>query len=128
MTIQLLLSEDEIQRLDALSAGRRFTRATWVGGLVRRALAGREPLNSADKVSVASLVKELRRIEAETARSAHMLAHLEATARECLTRLKATQRLHDKVARMADALDAFFRGNDSYWRSLIDDEGRDARK
>lgn len=94
---------------------------------MRRALAGREPLNSADKVSVASLVKELRRIEAETARSAHMLAHLEATARECLTRLKATQRLHDKVKRMADALDAFFRGNDSYWRSLIDEE-REGRR
>lgn len=93
---------------------------------MRRALAGRAPLNAQDRVSVAGLVKELRRIEAETARSAHMLAHLEVTARECLARLKATQRLHDKVKRMADALDAFFRGNDSYWRSLMEDDERSA--
>ena len=118
--LRLQLGADDLARLDQVSRETKFTRNRWIAALVHKALSGRAQPSSADRVNVANLVRELRKIETTLQKSTRQLAELEATARECLARCREMERFRDDVSRMAGALDEVFRGNDAYWREVID--------
>jgi hypothetical protein len=123
--LRLQLSREELSRLDQASRDTRYSRNGWVAALVRKALCGRPQPASRDRVSISGLVKALRKIEATSQRSARALADLEATARDCLARCAEVERFHEQVRDMANALDQVFKGNDAYWRAVIEQGGVD---
>jgi hypothetical protein len=118
---RLCLDADELRLLDQAVRASKFTRNRWIESLVQKALRRAPRINSADRVDIAKLAKELRAIEAATQKSARALAKLEATARACLERFHEMDRFNRQVRTVADALDEVFRGNDAYWRALVDE-------
>lgn len=122
--LRLQLDAADLDRLDQVSRVTKFTRNRWIAALVHKALSGRAQVSSGDKVNIANLVRELRRIEATLQKSTRGLAELEATARQCLARCREMERFRDDVSRMAGALDEVFRGNDAYWREVLDEADR----
>jgi hypothetical protein len=118
--LRLHLDADDLARLDQVSRETKYTRNRWIAALVHKALSGRAQPTSADRINIANVVRELRKIETTMQKSTRQLAELEATARECLARCREMERFRDDVSRMAGALDEVFRGNDAYWREVVD--------
>lgn len=119
--LRLQLDPADLERLDQVSRVTKFTRNRWIAALVHKALSGRAQVSSGDRVNIANLVRELRKIETTLQKSTRGLAELEATARQCLARCREMERFRDEVSRMAAALDEVFRGNDAYWREVVDE-------
>jgi hypothetical protein len=124
--VRLRLEPEELRRLDEASQATRFTRNRWIANLIRTTLYGRPQQTTIDRVNISLFVKELRKIEASSQKSARALAELEATARACVDRLRQVDQFREQVKRMADALDEVFKGNDSYWNRLITGEHGEA--
>jgi hypothetical protein len=118
--LHLHLNADDLERLDQVSRETKYTRSRWVAALVHKALSGRAQPRTADRINIAHFVRQLRKIETTMQKSTRQLAELEATARECLARCREMERFRGEVGRMAGALDEVFRGNDVYWREVVD--------
>jgi hypothetical protein len=103
-----------------VSRATKYTRNRWIAALIHKALSGRAQVSSSDRVNIAGLVRELRKIETTLQKSTRALAELEVTAQQCLARCREMERFRDDVSRMAGALDDVFRGNDAYWREVVD--------
>jgi hypothetical protein len=117
--LRLQLDAADLERLDQVSRTTKFTRNRWIAALVHQALSGRAQVSSGDRVNIAGVVRELRKIETTLQKSSRALAELEATAKQCLARCREMERFRDDVGRMAGALDEVFRGNDAYWREVV---------
>ncbi len=117
--LRLQLDAADLERLDQVSRATKFTRNRWIAALVHKALSGRAQVSSGDRVNIATVARELRKIETTLQKSNRALAELEATAKQCLARCREMERFRDDVSRMAAALDEVFRGNDAYWREVV---------
>ena len=120
--IGLRLTRDELRRLDEESLAMDMPRKRWILALIRRRLDGRPQFSRSDRVNLAGIVRELRKIEGHIAKTARACADRSAPARELLARFDELQAFREQLAKMMTAIDTAFTGNDDYWR--VDDGPR----
>jgi uncharacterized membrane protein YccC len=118
--ILLRLSAEDLARLDEACRATHTTRKRWVSSLIHKALGGQADLGSADRLSLAAALKELRKIEASAAQSSHAVAHWERLTRALAGRLGEMEQMRSQMTEITGALDAVLRGNDEYWRRLVE--------
>ena len=85
-------------------------------------LQGHAELGSADRASLTAALKDLHKIEASAAQSARAIAHWEQLTRTLSGRLCEMEQMRGQITEITGALDAVLRGNDEYWRRLVEDE------
>jgi hypothetical protein len=120
--VLIRLEPELLERLDEASRAGRQTRNRWVAALLRRTLLGKSDLPRTDQTQLVAMLKDLRRIEADTARSAQALSDLAQAARRASDRLQEVERFQAQVAAMGQALEERLRGQDADWRALLGPE------
>jgi hypothetical protein len=120
----LRLDPDLLQRLDQECRATDFTRNKWITALIQARLRGASAFGRSDRISLSGIAKSLRKIEARICESSHALAEVERVAVSIKQQRDEMERFRGQVRDMAEALDQAFKGNDSYWRGLIDDGAR----
>jgi hypothetical protein len=118
--ILLRLSPEDLVHLDEACRTAHTTRNRWVASLIHKALKGQADLGSADRLSLAAALKELRKIEASAAQSSRAIAHWEQLTRALSARLCEMAQMRGQMTEITGALDAVLRGNDEYWRRLVE--------
>jgi hypothetical protein len=119
--LALRLNRDELRRLDEQSMAMDMPRKRWVQALIRSKLYHTPQFSRADRVNLSGIVRELRKLECHLGRTVRALGDRSAPARELIARFDELDRFRARVVQLAQAIDAAFKGNDSYWRAPIAD-------
>jgi len=119
--ILLRLSPEDLASLNEACRAAHTTRNRWVAALIHKVLQGHAELGSADRVSLTAALKDLRRIEASAAQTARAIAQWEQITRTLAGRLCEMEQMGGQITEISGALDAVLRGNDEYWRRLVEE-------
>jgi hypothetical protein len=124
--LTIRLDRNELRRLDEEVAASGQPRGQWILSLIRERLHATPQLNRVDRAYVASIARDMRKIEAGLSRTMNALAETKAPLRSPAAALASIERFRGQIARLTLALDDVFQRNRGYWAAAVGEAKRDA--